>query len=1151
MKQALLFVFAFLIVSAQAQNILSNSGFESYTAGTSSYMTTGNGNATGMPGVWQLAFSGNNFPTCSVNSCGITLIDNTTANAGANSLKLNITKHTNRNDIRLFQSISSIPSGSNFVVKLYVKSDIAGYPFTVNVFKSTEAINSNGTCTVASPCSSFTTTTGWKQYKMYVDLSSWTTTERNNMRISIRPNTTTATPTGPYPKVFWFDDITFQLVNPFSEMKDVAIDVATQRMQLALDSGFTAEANAIAADIITLNNTTVDSPFVPAKAVGFNPVPTHTTSASNPYIAAIHSWAASYLAQSFTGFTKASATNKLFPKTYDARTLTTTAENLHWLLVSPLSNYRYNVELLRRFLTIVYATSDDYIFNGQEPSGVPGTTNNALNDWFTASKACYSWQMAETSFSTYIPNTLKLKLRAAADSMGTQFHSYIASIYAPNVPINTTVHYANRDVNYAETLIKTGIYRNNTAWLNMGKRIVDSINLTMVYPDGAYSYIERQNEVANYHGGNNNSLAKIWSVSEYQPAWDCIKKTPNFELISIEPRELSEFYTVPAWKTMWNGSSGISAEPLLAITQNPYLKTKYDQFRVVAPYDDEMVLSLAYYKANIPALPLPDNYLVYDRNIQGPRGRYGRFSYAATGRAVAVPGSNDCGLQTVIGSMETKEGRVANQDEMDAALMAVHSKVHVRKTTAQTEWTDWAYMMSRTNGKSCVGYTASTISTAGVLQYQTSGPNAFETNWSSYQQWITLPDRVIGIVETYPTNNVTTQAYEIDGRVRFTYGRAALLNPKYIVTEVAGSKYSYGKYNAIIHNHDFTTVSVDTAGVVRDDFRNSMEIIFSYNLSNGNTLYNYPGNTKKYFIVEIRDSAATDNATVSRYVNGNVKGLIVKLNGKSYASYRNDGSAAAVDLSTVLVAGNTNQVLFSRGDSITKQPVAITSTSYNIPANEQVLIISTNTPNTDLGRGWMNYNELLSTNSNAVLPLTLNAFNGFAENCGVKLTWQTANEINVNQYIVEKSLDGTNFSAIGAVSAKCNLATGTNCDYQFAQALQASAAYFRLKMVDADGKYSYSKVIRLVNNCATSSSLRISVSPNPVRKAFILNLSEALSDDADLEIVTVSGKVMHQQKIARNSSTANILLPSYMPSGQYIIKVRTSIAVSQAKIVVL
>ena len=1134
----------FCIAGYAQTNLLQHGGFENYTAGASSYMTTGNGNATGLGGQWQLAFVGNNFPTCSGASCGTTQIDNTTQSGGSNALKLTITKHTNRNDIRLFQSLNTVPAAAKCVVTLFMKGD-GNYPVTINVFKSSEAINSNGLCNVNSPCQTFAVDTHWRMFKMYVDLSSWTLTERTNMRVSIRPNTSTAVPSGPYPKTFWFDDVSFRVQDTLNELKDIAVMVATNRRCMTLDSGFTAEANTLATEIAVLRNATIALPPAPVKAIGFYPAPTQTTSAANPYINAINAWGATYLSQTFTEFPKAKSGSSIFPNSYNGRELADITMNLHWLIVSPYSNYRYNPELFRRFLSIIYATSDDYLLNGTEASTIPGSTVNALNDWFAAGEVCDGWRVGDSSFNAYIPNTFLNKMRGSADLLGSQFHTYAQAI--------NTFLYTNRDISYAEALVNAGVYRNNSTWINMGKRIVDSMLLSTLQPDGGYLYRKYQNEVTNYHGATNNSLAKIWVLTGYQPAWDCIKKSFLFEIFSIEPAEVPEFHTAPAWKTMYNGSSGASAEPLLAITQDPFLKTRFNQFRTVSGYNYEMPLSLSFYNPNIATNPLPDNYVVYDRNIKGPRGRYGRFSYAAVGRNVTGTGQNEPGLQTIVGAMQTiPNNHGGTGDEMDAALMCVHSKVHVRKTSNQTEWTDWAYMMAAVNTKTCVGKTASTISTPGILQYQSAGPGATETNWSSYQQWITLPDRLIGFVETYPTNNTNTQAYEIDGRVRFTYGRQTsnLLNPKYMVTEVAGSRYAYGKFKAIIHAHDFTTVSVDTAGVVRDDFRNSMEIKFSYDLSNGTTLYSYPGSTKKYFMVEIKDSAATGNATVSRFISGNVKGLIVKLNGKSYASYRNDGSATTINLSSVLVSGNTNQVLFSRNDSILRLPEIITGTSYTIPANEQVLIISTNNPAADTGRGWHNCQEILDSPVAYVLSSSSKSFQAQSKDCSVYFNWGNMDIASLQACELQKGAEQSAYYKLHpVVVTAANNSNATAYDLVLPQSEEA--AWYRLKMTYKDGCVKYSQSILVNNRCTKNGEL--SLYPNPAKSNLTVNYQHTGNNQqGNLVLLDNQGRQLLQQpvRMIRGNNTYQVNTGG-ISAGVYMVGIKAGSQLVQTKMLVI
>ena len=962
--------FAYFPFSYCQTNYINNGGFESSSAGTS-IAVAGNGTTNNSgAGNWQGSF-------VAISSTGAAVVVDTQKNGGSKSIYLNITKHTNRNDIKLIQVIpnSTIPPAAICVLTFYMKGANTGDSVVANVFKSTANSNANGVSgDVSQPANLFITTNYWKMYKMYVDLSTWTTAERTNMRISIRPNSglsSSPTPSGPFPKSYWFDDISFMKIDTLKEMHDVAIMVAMDRKQAAQDAGFTAEATSLTNEIAAMQSASYSYPITPTNAIGFYPSFTAVDSSTNPFIAALNAWGSSLLGKSSTVYPKATVGNFLFENGPDARDLGDTANNLFWLVVSPYSKYRYNAELFKRMLSIVYATSDDYKINGNSgATGTPGFTPNGLNDWFAGAKTCYSWWRAENAFRDYIPSTLNQRLKDAADTMGTVFAQVATVIYDFN--------YTNRDVSYAEILMNVGLFRNKTTWINFAKQIVDSVNLVDRYPDGAYSYLGYQNETANYHPGTNHSLLKMWVVSGYQPAYDCVSKTVNYEILSIEPRQVPEFYTAPAWKSQWNYTVGYpicSAEPLLSITQNPYLKTKMDEFKVsdgANSYNYEMVLSAAFYKPNIAGLPLPENYVVYDRNIKGARGRYGNFSYGVSMRNVspnyyAVNVSSDVGnlgMPTLVGAMCTQ--RVSDSDTLrniiNSAIMRVNTKVHVRLTTPANPVADWGFMMTQTSPKTCISRTASSASTPAQLQCQYAGPVAKLTNWSTNQHWITLPDRMIGYVETYPTSSSgTTSAYEITGRIRFTFGRFGSINPQTIVIDTANKQYTYGNLRAVIKGHNYNSIDTATAGVLVDaDPYNAKEIVFICDSSSGGTvLKNYSGTLKKYYMVELKTVNSTGTSTVTKVSSGKLSGLIVKLNGQTYASYRNDSvGAKTIDLSSIMVAGNITEAHYSRNDSTTTKPKTITSTSFSLPAGEQVLIVSSSNLN-DIGKGWENFDETL------------------------------------------------------------------------------------------------------------------------------------------------------------------------------------------------
>ena len=944
--------------------LLKNNGFEE--------KAVVNGlNYKGMIGQWQLSFAPGSCPEGCAAGQFKTVEEGVFE--GKKALQIVIEKQTNRNDIKLIQVIANAEAAI-YKLSVALKADKANTPVTVDLLKMAQASPTNGTPPFAI---GFKVSTEWKVYTGSFDLTNWTEEERKNLRISIRPNSsvTTALPTGEYPKTVWVDAVSLKTgdtrqgaapqtappsptkpnapsASPMltakegnaADLKKIALQIAQERRKLSADAEFEEETAALTAEIFELTKSTPSVPVVPTQAIGFNPKPLHTTEDDNPFIKSLHKWAVDYLKKPFKSYAKAKKDAAVFPKASfnETRELGATLERLHWLLVSPLSNYRYNPVLFYRFLAIVYATSDDYELNGADKSAVPGSTNNALNDWFAAGPTLYGWRMAELSFGDYIPPTLKKNMHAAAQLMGENHAEW-----AKQIDKGT---YVNRDISYVEVLLNAGLYLKNDSWVNFAKRIVDTVHQVCLYPDGAYSYIGHQNECTNYHGGNNNSLAKIWVVSGYAPALECLKKTAHFEPLSIEMGNMPEYYTSAAWKTMWNVTSGFSEEPLLAVTENPFLKTKMNEIRALTGYPPNP-LSAVFYKADIVAKPLPNDYMVYDRNIQGIRARYGRFSYGFTARNVS-PLPKDLGLQTYVGAMSLVAGE--KREELDAALMAVHAKVHVEKRSRQ-EWQDWAYMSTKIDPSVCASLNASTLSSTGLLQMQRSGPYAVDTDWGSFQQWITLPDRLIGVVEVYP-NGKALPAMEIDGRMRFTYGRTGTLRRKNMVIEKEGKEYSYGNFTTIIHEHNFKSVRIASAGVVRDDVKQAEEIIFRVGDS---TMTNYPAATRHFFVVEIRYKDAKGAAKVEHIDKGNLKGLVVKLNGKTFAAFRNlNKMPQNFDTTLFLEKGTPTKLFFPRGDTEPTPPTPLSKNSVELPANGQVFIVSSREGN-DLQQSWANYPQLL------------------------------------------------------------------------------------------------------------------------------------------------------------------------------------------------
>ncbi len=164
---------------------------------------------------------------------------------------------------------------------------------------------------------------------------------------------------------------------------------------------------------------------------------------------------------------------------------------------------------------------------------------------------------------------------------------------------------------------------------------------------------------------------------------------------------------------------------------------------------------------------------------------------------------------------------------------------------------------------------------------------------------------------------------------------------------------------------------------------------------------------------------------------------------------------------------------------------------------------------------------------NGVLPLTLLSFNAQKTTGGAKLVWQTTNEIGVNHFEAEKSSDGRSFLRIGSLMAKN--ANSIN-DYTLLDAAFTGTVYYRLKMIDDDGKARWSNVVRLDGK----ASATLSVYPNPVDKIVSVIHGEA-SNNATIELFSANGTLVKRLQVVKGVNKTDFLTDG-LASGTYVLK---------------
>ncbi len=161
------------------------------------------------------------------------------------------------------------------------------------------------------------------------------------------------------------------------------------------------------------------------------------------------------------------------------------------------------------------------------------------------------------------------------------------------------------------------------------------------------------------------------------------------------------------------------------------------------------------------------------------------------------------------------------------------------------------------------------------------------------------------------------------------------------------------------------------------------------------------------------------------------------------------------------------------------------------------------------------------------LPIKLSDITGSKVNDRAVLTWKVSTEVNASKYVVEKSVNGV-FSPIGSVSA-----TGLS-SYSFTDNTPSIGSnLYRLKLVDKDNAFSYSKIVLVDFSKLTAS---VSISPNPISNGyFTVKFNEMKAGKVTVKMYSSIGQLVLLQTIDYTGSRDRQLinLASNITKGNY------------------
>lgn len=163
-------------------------------------------------------------------------------------------------------------------------------------------------------------------------------------------------------------------------------------------------------------------------------------------------------------------------------------------------------------------------------------------------------------------------------------------------------------------------------------------------------------------------------------------------------------------------------------------------------------------------------------------------------------------------------------------------------------------------------------------------------------------------------------------------------------------------------------------------------------------------------------------------------------------------------------------------------------------------------------------------------PVRLLEFKGIRESNVTSLSWITASEENSSYFEVQRSVNGTDFTGIGQVSAAG--ASSSILYYTFEDSYPVNGLfYYRLKQVDYDGSQELSKIVSVSNEDQT----RLSLVPNPFQKSSQLAVISPYSSSYSVFVVDLSGMVV--ETFENLGIEEKVEIGASLSPGMYLLKV--------------
>lgn len=187
----------------------------------------------------------------------------------------------------------------------------------------------------------------------------------------------------------------------------------------------------------------------------------------------------------------------------------------------------------------------------------------------------------------------------------------------------------------------------------------------------------------------------------------------------------------------------------------------------------------------------------------------------------------------------------------------------------------------------------------------------------------------------------------------------------------------------------------------------------------------------------------------------------------------------------------------------------------------------------------------LTTCGPGVLPVELISFAVKSTGRIVTVDWSTISENNSEVFIIEKSSDGMNFTAVGEIAAAGFSNSLLNYSFQDTE-VTGSNLYYRLVIKDKDGTLVYSQVVYI----KTEKSGFV-LFPNPTDGVSLnVTLNSTSASEVSIKVTDLSGKTLYDDVTIVEKGFLKLQFSNKLLPGLYIISVQSNSDFAEEKFAV-